>query len=249
MNCDTAFDLMTDPQGFRSGALASHLYDCPRCRQMQATLAPALDFLAEARDEGFSAVSAAPFIESLAESGTQVGSEALQVAERTAQQLSSRVQRPAFLWKQATARGLRYAAVFAAGLALAFAFWPQQRGAGRLDGRCRRDALQTISDRSPEQLQALLLSCAACHGRKQTHQPDTRSGWLSNRPGASSDWLVLILADERLVAGPTPLTRASAGVSRTPLPGERAPEDGLDRQIGRFDVYSISSVYDSAPIA
>ena len=45
MNCDTAFDLMTDANGSRSGALARHFVTCPRCRQMQETLAPALEFL------------------------------------------------------------------------------------------------------------------------------------------------------------------------------------------------------------
>ncbi len=45
MNCDTAFDLMTDAEGAASLALANHLAGCPRCRQMQETLAPALVFL------------------------------------------------------------------------------------------------------------------------------------------------------------------------------------------------------------
>src|SRR5579872_6815601 len=34
MNCDTAFDLMTDAGAFRSTALMAHLESCPRCRQM-----------------------------------------------------------------------------------------------------------------------------------------------------------------------------------------------------------------------
>ena len=46
MNCDTAFDLLTDPNGSRSSALAEHFETCARCRHMQQTLAPALDFLA-----------------------------------------------------------------------------------------------------------------------------------------------------------------------------------------------------------
>ena len=45
MNCDTAFDLMTDAGGCQSAALALHLRGCPRCRQMQETLAPALGFV------------------------------------------------------------------------------------------------------------------------------------------------------------------------------------------------------------
>ena len=51
MNCDTAFDLMTDPETAGSSALARHLESCPRCRQMQQTLAPALDFLSRDRED------------------------------------------------------------------------------------------------------------------------------------------------------------------------------------------------------
>ncbi|HTI49491.1 MAG TPA: hypothetical protein VL475_01015, partial [Planctomycetaceae bacterium] len=48
MNCDMAFELMTEPHGGRSLALHEHLRQCPRCRQMQETLAPALEWLMEA---------------------------------------------------------------------------------------------------------------------------------------------------------------------------------------------------------
>lgn len=42
MNCDEAFDLMTHPTDYTSNELQWHLQMCPRCRQMQETLAPAL---------------------------------------------------------------------------------------------------------------------------------------------------------------------------------------------------------------
>ena len=42
MNCDTAFDHMTDAELWDSPELNEHLSGCPRCRQMQETLAPAL---------------------------------------------------------------------------------------------------------------------------------------------------------------------------------------------------------------
>ena len=42
MNCDHAFDLMTDPVLDDSAALHEHLDACPRCQQMYDTLSPAL---------------------------------------------------------------------------------------------------------------------------------------------------------------------------------------------------------------
>lgn len=45
MNCDDAFDLMTSRDSADSPALETHLFRCPRCREMRATLAPALDWL------------------------------------------------------------------------------------------------------------------------------------------------------------------------------------------------------------
>lgn len=48
MNCNQAFELLTDPLQVDSSALERHLRDCPRCRQMRETLSPALDWLHEA---------------------------------------------------------------------------------------------------------------------------------------------------------------------------------------------------------
>lgn len=43
MNCDEAFELITHPTDYNCEELQWHLQLCPRCRQMQETLAPALD--------------------------------------------------------------------------------------------------------------------------------------------------------------------------------------------------------------
>jgi hypothetical protein len=45
MNCDQAFEVMTSPAKTSRAALAGHLSDCPRCRQMYETLQPALGVL------------------------------------------------------------------------------------------------------------------------------------------------------------------------------------------------------------
>lgn len=42
MNCDEAFDALTDSNARESDALRQHLQACPRCRQMREVLEPAL---------------------------------------------------------------------------------------------------------------------------------------------------------------------------------------------------------------
>lgn len=42
MNCDEAFDALTHPDSHDDSALKWHLEMCPRCREMQTVLAPAL---------------------------------------------------------------------------------------------------------------------------------------------------------------------------------------------------------------
>src|SRR5262245_62719666 len=96
MNCDTAFDLMTNAEGSRSVALARHLDECPRCRQMQATLSPALDFLvATPPADG----AHEPAVPPSATAGTGrrqpiVTAEALRIAQQTAIALRTRTETP-----------------------------------------------------------------------------------------------------------------------------------------------------------
>ncbi len=47
MNCDLAFDCLTDPARRDCVELAEHLADCPRCRDMAEALEPAIDLLSE----------------------------------------------------------------------------------------------------------------------------------------------------------------------------------------------------------
>ena len=42
MNCDLAFEVLTGPRRASDRELLVHLSGCPRCREMQATLEPAL---------------------------------------------------------------------------------------------------------------------------------------------------------------------------------------------------------------
>ncbi len=47
MNCDLAFDCLTDPARRDCAELAEHLAHCPRCRDMAEALEPAIDLLSE----------------------------------------------------------------------------------------------------------------------------------------------------------------------------------------------------------
>lgn len=112
MNCDQAFDCLTDPQRRETPELGRHLERCPRCRTMRDTLEPALDL--------FDDLAIEPDLSAAASGGLSAAPETLQLAEQTAARLSARGQR------RQSARGswrlgLRYAAalLFGAGLALA----------------------------------------------------------------------------------------------------------------------------------
>ncbi len=45
MTCDEAFDILTSPAASSSAGLHAHLQTCPRCRDLQEALAPALQML------------------------------------------------------------------------------------------------------------------------------------------------------------------------------------------------------------
>src|SRR5689334_2720765 len=130
MNCDTAFDLMTDAEGSRSVALARHLDECPRCRQMQATLSPALDFLVETRpaDNAHEPAVPPPVTGSRGRREPIVTAEALQIAQQTAIALRARTETPRIRLQRVAGRTLQYSAVFAAGLLAALMLFEIGRG-------------------------------------------------------------------------------------------------------------------------
>jgi hypothetical protein len=226
MNCDTAFDLMTDARGFRSTALLEHLECCPRCRQMQATLSPALEFLADHRHDDCLPQATA------GQTGRALSStvEGVKVAQQAAQDLAMRNEQPPARLTRLAGRFLRYAAVFAAGAALAFSLLPARERPELRSGACTRgEALGSDPDRSAEKTRALLASCLACHDRGQA-EPDRRSSWFSRRQSdqvwGEADWLAPLLAADcgtgAIHSGGPILLRASAAASRTAWSSSRA---------------------------
>jgi len=202
MNCDTAFELMTDAEAANSSALAQHLGTCPRCRQMQETLAPALGFLA-------GTVRQAPFGESAHATGgsraarrqPSVTVEALKIAEQSAARLAARCETRSMRLQRAAGHGLRYAAIFAAGVLLAVTFLSPRDAPVPGDARCTRsEASRSDIERSAAEIRALALSCAACHDAASHPSTDRRSSALELNRVGDFDWLRTLLVEDTLIA-------------------------------------------------
>jgi hypothetical protein len=212
MNCDTAFDLIIDADGSRSLALARHLDDCPRCRQMQETLAPALEFLAPSGHDDDGALTVTPFTAGGAGSRPSfVTTEALQIARQAATRLKSQVESPLVRLQRIVGKSLRYAAVFAAGLLLAFTLFDMRPGRVSDNEKCtRQEAARDDAQRTRAEVRALTLSCAVCH--EALERPvEHRSSSLEMRRIDDWKWLQEVLRDETLVVDS----------DRVPLPWSR----------------------------
>lgn len=105
MNCDQAFDYLTDSTRRDSGSLARHLAGCARCRQLKDTLEPALDLFDDLVPE--------PGIDSISRAA---GDDAVRIAEQSAARLSRRRALSAARFR--TAMG--FAAMFLIGAALVY---------------------------------------------------------------------------------------------------------------------------------
>jgi hypothetical protein len=201
MNCDTAFDLIIDADGSRRLALARHLDNCPRCRQMQETLAPALEFLAPSEDDDDGALTSTAFTAGGAGSQPSfVTTEALQIAQQAATRLKSQVESPLVRLQRVVGKSLRYAAVFSAGLLLAFTLFDMRPGRVSDNEKCtRQEAARDDAQRTRAEVRALTLSCAVCHDAPET-PVEHHSSSLESRLTDDWVWLQQVLRSETLVA-------------------------------------------------
>lgn len=156
MNCDQAFDRMTDVTTLSDAALERHLTDCPRCRQMRETLSPALD--------AFSVAAAGS--RSLREDA-----QAVQVARQAAVTLESRgagsARRRRTKWKWG-AVSLVAGGVAAALLLAIGGFAPSNDVGDRAAAGDHGDNVAACTwvqnDRGSERdARTVVLSCVACH--------------------------------------------------------------------------------------
>ena len=204
MNCDTAFDLMTDAETTRSSALARHLEGCPRCRQMQETLSPALRFLTRNDQDDSPWDFTATLDEETRGGGRQpiVTIKALKIAEQAATGLAAKCETRREHMQRLVGSDLRYAAVFAAGLLLAVTLFDSTTHDSRIpiEEKCtRREASRIDIERSAVAIRALALSCSACHGAAPS-LIERHATSLESRGVGAFDWVRLLLADETLLA-------------------------------------------------
>jgi hypothetical protein len=201
MNCDTAFDLMTDAEGSRSVALARHLDECPRCRQMQATLSPALDFLVATPPAGDAHEPVAPHSVTGSRGRRQpiVTAEALRIAQQTAIALRTRTESPRIRLQRLAGRTLQYSAVFAAGLLVALMLFEIRHESGPRERECTRYAAAMRNpQRTRTEIQALQLSCARCHNPAE-NSPEGPSSTIKSSRRDDVLWLERLLGQEPLV--------------------------------------------------
>ncbi|MCA9071722.1 MAG: hypothetical protein KDA84_22500 [Planctomycetaceae bacterium] len=195
MNCDEAFDALTDTNWQDNSALKWHLDFCPRCREMQQVLAPALAMFSGDNESestgpapseiGSSSTHRLPadFFESSPKSHRSANKnqkssppfltpEAVRVAEQTAQSLNSGRSRAAH-WQRFTALGLLcLMAVWGFFYVSGSSAKPQARqqpAPVMLADQClwtNRDNAQLRQTADESSSRWVVLSCVACHLEK-----------------------------------------------------------------------------------
>lgn len=177
MNCDEAFERLTDPNRRQDDQLRRHLETCPRCRQMQETLEPALSLFDAALDptgENWTPPAIGPDLPELDIffSDHFPPADAVDLAERSAAELAAHAEaehRPAsrhWLYR------LGYAAAFLLGGGVTFAFFglsphrdKRPSGAARpvVFQRCAWQFHEEADSAPKPDSHDVVLSCVACH--------------------------------------------------------------------------------------
>ena len=157
MNCDQAFEAMTEPTGTNGADLQIHLQSCRRCREMAEVLSPVMVALRETAET----------LDTFESKNSLASQESIRVATNVATQFSRRPERRRNRASHKT--WLQLGAAFFSGsvLALGVAFWqpaeepmkPFLPAMSAQDCTWQRhdDSLQHASPKN------LTLTCVACH--------------------------------------------------------------------------------------
>ena len=181
MNCDQAFDCLTDAARRHSDELKQHLDLCPRCRQMQEVLSPAINLLVPPVDSGdyrsFSQID---------ESGLDLdnepmfrprpvllSAESIRLAERTAAELARQSCNREQVRRRRFRSLSRFAALLLLGAVITFAVtaWSNRRERDRttVSGIPSADKCLWVhhdKNKQPGSTQSsrqVVLSCVDCH--------------------------------------------------------------------------------------
>ncbi len=150
MNCDQAFDVMTSPRRMSDRALPVHLAGCPRCREMQATLEPALEMF---RVDSTTSHLPNPW---------EVASEASEVTTQIARRLTTSMTPPRRGWTGLW--GYAAAVVLGAGLVMCTIVMNPTTALIPNVERTKPDCLY-LADARPTRMtgQQMTQSCLVCH--------------------------------------------------------------------------------------
>ena len=150
MNCDQAFDVMTSHRRASDRALPVHLAGCPRCREMQVTLEPALGMF-----QADTLLSQHTHPWEVASEGNEV---ATQSARRLSASSSAPRQRPSGLW------GYAAAVVLGAGLVFCTILLNPPAALAPAVQYSQQDCLY-LADARPTGMTSrqMTQSCLACH--------------------------------------------------------------------------------------
>lgn len=159
MNCDQAFERLTDDEAANDAELALHLRDCPRCRAMQLTLSPVMEWLREDHATAFPSGN-----EWRDSSSTLLTEESVAVAMEIAQRL------PKTGSHMVMRRALGLALMMTFGIALGvFVFGERQRPAPEVDARVTPPTTvvclwtQRDGETALRSAASVVDSCIACH--------------------------------------------------------------------------------------
>jgi hypothetical protein len=171
MNCDEAFEALTDMDGNHADDLELHLSGCPRCRQMREVLAPALCLFSPTDDDCFSHGSG----DASATVRQQfLTVEAVQLAKEAALALSAREQSSMTLRRSTVKRVAVQATLAAAAVVATFAvlFAPTRHEPANVGQSAVvapvastpcvwKERLQ--ADHAKHEATVVVASCVACH--------------------------------------------------------------------------------------
>lgn len=168
MNCDEAFEFLTDNHLRHHPALQRHLDRCPRCREMQLTLEPALTLFDRATEgDEFVALDHNPIPEPAAPNTvwdapwrSQPGDSAPTTIARSRAHTHETSGEGPFWNRRILGVAVRYAAVFIAGALMTFGAISNPLRAQSCLWRQHQQHLAEINRSQPE---TVVLACVDCH--------------------------------------------------------------------------------------
>jgi hypothetical protein len=176
MNCDQAFECLTDPETGGDSALQDHLEHCPRCRDMAEILEPALRYVTGDAAQTWSTSAwelPANVVDQVEQPQPFLTEQAVRVAEEASTRLSARNNR-----RQRSRRNRWLAVTLLAPMVALALFLAEQedaptsqpaqyRASGPALGTCTRASVAMLKKRedTDREISAyeVVLSCNVCH--------------------------------------------------------------------------------------